>query len=56
MKHGVMFSILDTTEGDFGKGMFSAAMNCIYYAAFYALTALFSDRDRVFKKYPPGDP
>ena len=24
MKHDVIFSILDTTEGDFGKGIFSA--------------------------------
>jgi len=26
-------------------------MNRIYYAAFYALTALFRDRDHVFKKH-----
>ena len=42
---------LQSARSEYENGRLSFAMNRIYYAAFYALTALFRDRDRVFKKH-----
>ena len=42
---------LQSARSEYESGRLSFAMNRIYYAAFYALTALFRDRDRAFKKH-----
>ncbi len=42
---------LQSAKSEYESGRLSFAMNRLYYAAFYALTALFRDRDRVFKKH-----
>jgi uncharacterized protein len=42
---------LKSARSEYESCRLSFAMNRIYYAAFYALTALFSDRGCVFKKH-----
>ena len=42
---------LKSAKSEYESGRLSFAMNRIYYASFYVLTALFRDRGRVFKKH-----
>ena len=42
---------LESARNEYGDGRLSFAMNRIYYACFYALTAVFRDKDKVFRKH-----
>lgn len=42
---------LESARSEYQNGRMSFAMNRIYYSAFYALTALFRDRGKAFKKH-----
>lgn len=42
---------LESARSEYQNGRMSFAMNRIYYCAFYALTALFKDQGKVFKKH-----
>lgn len=42
---------LESARNEYGGGRLSFAMNRIYYACFYTLTALFRDRGQVFKRH-----
>ncbi len=42
---------LKSARDEYEHGRLSFAMNRIYYACFYAVTAVFRDKDRMFKKH-----
>jgi uncharacterized protein (UPF0332 family) len=42
---------LESARREYEEGRLSFAMNRIYYACFYALTAIFRDKDKMFKKH-----
>ena len=42
---------LQSARNEYRDGHLSFAMNRIYYACFYALTAVFKDKDKMFKKH-----
>ena len=42
---------LQSARNEYRDGHLSFAMNRIYYACFYALTAVFRDKDKMFKKH-----
>ena len=42
---------LESAGSEYQNGRMSFAMNRIYYSAFYALTALFRERGKAFKKH-----
>lgn len=42
---------LQSARSEYQKERLSFAMNRIYYSAFYALTALFKSKDKVFRKH-----
>ena len=42
---------LESADDEYKSGRLSFAVNRIYYACFYALTAVFRDRDKTFRKH-----
>lgn len=42
---------LESARNEYRDGRLSFAMNRIYYACFYALTAVFRDKGKTFKKH-----
>jgi hypothetical protein len=42
---------LQSARNEYRDGHLSFAMNRIYYACFYGLTAFFRDKDKMFKKH-----
>ncbi|MBW1949837.1 MAG: HEPN domain-containing protein [Deltaproteobacteria bacterium] len=42
---------LESARDEYRSGRLSFAMNRIYYACFYALTGVFQDRNKTFKKH-----
>ena len=45
------YEALESAKNEYEDGRLSFAMNRIYYTCYYALTAVFRDQDKMFKKH-----